>query len=673
MESKITRQNRKKYLYFLILILIGCITYAPLLSQLGFYRDDWYQLWALKALGAKSLVTLFSIDRPAMGYLYAATSSLLGTRPLYWHLYSLALRLTGGVVFLAILRRLWPDKDRATFIVALLSLIYPGFLQQPNANTFSNHLFTYTMALVSIWLTTVALQTGSALKKGIFTVLATVTALLYFPIYEYMIGLEGLRFGIIWLHLARNSSWFEAPRKQWLKLLLKEWWPYFIPIAGFLFWRLVVFNSGRPATSIAAQIMAFQNRPKRTIARLVLEGLKDPLDAILFGWFVPTYHLLASADYLNLIKGSCWTIVATLLTAFFLWFPRQRTVDQDSNMSWAREGMWLGVVASLSTILPVVMFGRDIRWDSGFDRYTLQVTAGAALFVVCFLWYSVREPSRSAFLILLVALSVLTHYLNAATWRDAWLNQKMFWWQMTWRAPRLEPGTVLLTEVAGNTFYEDYEIWGPANLIYNNTNPSPTIFAEVLNNTTLDQVRLGARVGRAMRVLIVFQRDYNHVLVATMPATNSCVHVLDGESLELPQNADPRIQIVARFSHPEQIRAAAIPASIPVEIFGSEPEHGWCYFYQKASLARQQGNWEEVVNLGDAVLSRGLYPADRTEWMPFLMGYVIMGEQQKAQQIADLIRVEEPVRHRLCDEVNRNIFPTPESAIAFEHWLCEFR
>jgi len=26
--------------------------------------------------------------------------------------------------------------------------------------------------------------------------------------------------------------------------------------------------------------------------------------------------------------------------------------------------------------------------------------------------------------------------------------------------------------------------------------------------------------------------------------------------------------------------------------------HGWCYYYQKANLARQQGDWEQVIALG---------------------------------------------------------------------------
>lgn len=672
MESSNHPPRKLSFLPFLVLLLIGCITYAPLIPQLGFYRDDWYQLWALDTLGPASIITMFSIDRPAMGYLYAATSALFGFNPLAWHLYSLSLRLIGGLIFLSILRRLWPGKDWLTFSASLLSLIYPGFLQQPNANTFSNHLFTYTMALLSIWLTVIAMQSPNKKRKIMFTVFAVLTALLYFPIYEYMIGLEGLRLGTLWLLINRRDT---LSKKQKIRSLFAEWLPYAVAMLGFLTWRFFFFKSERVATSIDAQIGQFWKRPKRTLARWAFESLKDPIEAILLGWFVPVYNLLGSANYLGLIKGSIWVALAITLTAFpLVTVYRSRTKDNDENIwehSQPYDALWLGLFATISAILPVVAFGRDIRWDSGFDRYTLQATAGIGLVVACFLWCFVKSSARNGLLILLVTLSVLTHYLNAVAWRNAWTNQKTFWWQMIWRAPQLKAGTVLLIEVADSNFFEDYEIWGPANLIYGKREKTPRVFAEVLDNNTLEYVRLGSRVWHARRVVILFQKDYNHTLVAAMPTTASCVHLLDGSSLELPLGAHPRIQIVAKYSTIEQIQAWENQATIPLEIFGPEPEHGWCYYYQKAALARQQRNWQEIVRLGNIVLSQGLKPQDKTEWMPFLMGYVVVGDQETATYIADIIRSEEIVRHRLCDETNLRIFPTEEAAKNFSDLLCK--
>jgi hypothetical protein len=77
----------------------------------------------------------------------------------------------------------------------------------------------------------------------------------------------------------------------------------------------------------------------------------------------------------------------------------------------------------------------------------------------------------------------------------------------------------------------------------------------------------------------------------------------------------------------------------PTDIFGPEPEHGWCYFYEKASLARQLGDWAGVVGLGDQARSKGYDPKDPSsntpfEWLPFIEGYARGGRWQDAQDLS---------------------------------------
>jgi hypothetical protein len=63
----------------------------------------------------------------------------------------------------------------------------------------------------------------------------------------------------------------------------------------------------------------------------------------------------------------------------------------------------------------------------------------------------------------------------------------------------------------------------------------------------------------------------------------------------------------------------------PYAIFGKEPAHNWCYYYQKASLARQVGDWNEVGRLYDETISKELTANDKSEWFPFLEGLVNAG------------------------------------------------
>jgi len=51
-----------------LITLVTLFTYAPLINQLGFYRDDWYLLWTYEAEGARGLLNLFVGDRPFVGW-----------------------------------------------------------------------------------------------------------------------------------------------------------------------------------------------------------------------------------------------------------------------------------------------------------------------------------------------------------------------------------------------------------------------------------------------------------------------------------------------------------------------------------------------------------------------------------------------------------------------------
>jgi hypothetical protein len=71
-------------------------------------------------------------------------------------------------------------------------------------------------------------------------------------------------------------------------------------------------------------------------------------------------------------------------------------------------------------------------------------------------------------------------------------------------------------------------------------------------------------------------------------------------------------------------------------LFGKEPAHEWCYYYTKAELARQVGDWETVVELGNQARAQGFVPGDALEWLPFIEGYVVTGEYQSARDLSIL-------------------------------------
>ena len=88
----------------------------------------------------------------------------------------------------------------------------------------------------------------------------------------------------------------------------------------------------------------------------------------------------------------------------------------------------------------------------------------------------------------------------------------------------------------------------------------------------------------------------------------------------------------------------------PVEIFGPEPEHTWCYYYQKMTLARQQSDWQTVAALADEALAQDFKPLNRAEWLPVFEAYANTGRLKDANQIAKIIRGDKDLQFILCQQ-----------------------
>jgi hypothetical protein len=69
-------------------------------------------------------------------------------------------------------------------------------------------------------------------------------------------------------------------------------------------------------------------------------------------------------------------------------------------------------------------------------------------------------------------------------------------------------------------------------------------------------------------------------------------------------------------------------------IYHPEPEHGWCYYFEKADLARQLGDWEEVARLGDTALKLDDHPNNPVERFVFIEGYAHVGDWDRAIKLS---------------------------------------
>ena len=230
-------------------------------------------------------------------------------------------------------------------------------------------------------------------------------------------------------------------------------------------------------------------------------------------------------------------------------------------------------------------------------------------------------------------LAVLTQFSNDVIFEKNGDQTRDVWWQMSWRAPQLEPATLLGGRIYLGILDEDYTLWGPANLIYYPDSRDVTITAEVLDETTLPKFLAGGKV-ISERKGIEFEKDFGNLLILSK-TENACLHIIDGLHPEYSEGDEAIIREVGALSQLDRIDVNSDFEPMPrKDLFGSEPVHGWCYYYQKAQLARQERDWQMAAQLGDEAIAAGLAPNDPMEWLVFLQAFAYTGDTNYDQTLA---------------------------------------
>jgi hypothetical protein len=326
----------------------------------------------------------------------------------------------------------------------------------------------------------------------------------------------------------------------------------------------------------------------------------------------------------------------------------------------------LGLALLLLAGLPFYATGLPVRTEFPNDRFTLPFIPGSALLISGLLIVATAAIPRKTrvriiLAALLIGLAAGYQYGNSTAYRRDWLAQKAFFWQLTWRAPGLQPGTTLLTNDLPLRFYSDNSLTAPLNWIYAPDNHSQDMDflllypAVRLGESSLPTLEPGGPI-RVDYLAAQFSGNTSQAL-AVYYRPPACLRVIDAE-VELGNLFLP-LQIrtaAANLSDARRILADPPEPARPMEeYYGIEPTRGWCYYYEKADLARQQRDWGEVGELGDRAFSLGDYPNDPAERFPFIEGYAHLGRWEDALEqtrlSADVSPAMAPVLCRLWSRI----------------------
>ena len=634
------------FIAIFLLVAVSAIAYLPFIAHFSYFNDDWYEMFATGTRGPLIFIDIFSVDRPARALLMIPLYILFGKNPFPYNVTAYLFRLFSGLSVLWSLRMVWPQQKRLATLAALFYLIYPGFLSQPNAIDFQSHIAGLCFATFSIALTLKAVTTKNLWLRILITGLSIFFGLAYLSQMEYYAGYEVVRFVLLFMLAGQTEKTFFTRLKRAVLWYL----PFIIVPLLFFTWRLFFFQDVRKQTDIGIQLGSLITAPRHTILVWSATLLQSMADVIVLAWFVPFYSAFSSLSAIDEFVGLGVALIAILIAWISL---RTTSPDSGSENGWQQENLWAGFVIVVGGLVPIIVANRGVDFGD-LSRYSVISMFGAVMILAVFVDRLKSFGFQFGFVLLLIGIAVITHFSNGDSYaRYADLNN-MFWWQVSWRIPQLKPGTTLEVHYPFGQAGEDYTIWSPANLIYYPDSQSqkfiqPAIYAALLNHDAVDKVltQKGVEYDTRRGSIHTF-RNYSNILLITQPTSASCVHIIDGNQTELSSYEDERVMLMAPYSQIQDVMPGTRFKTPPQFPFGSEPTQAWCYYYEKASYARQVGDWQTVLNLVDQADKLGLEPQDLIEWMPFLQAYAHFGNQARLTQLAHSIKSDPFIASQTC-------------------------
>jgi hypothetical protein len=297
----------------------------------------------------------------------------------------------------------------------------------------------------------------------------------------------------------------------------------------------------------------------------------------------------------------------------------------------------LGALGFALGALPVWLTERQVLSGLQGARFGLASMFGLSVLVVGLLdWLTPRRLPKIILVGALVGLAVTFHYRTAYAYINSWVKQNQFYWQLAWRAPNLKPGTALLSADELFLYVGRNPTAMSLNLSYPQPRGSPNLaywFVELAHDigpAGIPQLVSGTAISMNFRNYSFTGSSLDSLAIYYEPDEGRCLWVLSPED-----EANPEIpaltEEVLPISNLSWIEATPLQDGYPpAELFGKEPTHTWCYYFQKAELARQLGDWQEVVRLADEAQSLGYTPKNPHERLPLIEAFAHAGRWQEA-------------------------------------------
>ena len=617
--------------YAAILLLVMFAAHKLLVANLGFYYDDWEGVLLQKQqFSFPQIWSYFLIDRPFSSIIHFLFNPLIGTKPINWHLVGLLVNWAAVLFIVKSFLRIWPKNLLEIGWIGLLLGVYPGITRQFVIRTSMVHYISFLLFSASIWLMIKAVQ--ELKHRWIYLIISLFLAMLQMLIIEYFTGLELMRLLILFYIFKREHTITSTA----IKKAFLNWLPYLLVFILFLIFRMSVLpliqQEGMTVKNMPSILSAFQQNPLVVLVQQVEIILQDLVYAVMYVWsktIIPEeVDIHAKTTIFSWLVG--FLVAGVSLIFMQQWHNKKKSAESETE-PYPVLILSLCLIAMLLGGLPIWAVGRQAIKGLWSSRFLFGIVLGAVPFFVLitsWLFGKKRNAGFSIIMALFLMASVSFQIRTARTYSLTWQYAKDYFWQLKWRAPALVEGTFILSPYTPFQFSSDYQIAYATNVLYATGYSSeemkywwfdgPDDIIDFTKNKYPEQMDINHQFRN-----LSFNSSMEFALPVIYRPGRGCLQVLDNVYKNEP------LLLVVENQLFETFKTGLIlneEQSVPIDIFGEEPEPKWCYYFQLADLARSEERWGDVASYWKIAENEDMKPNYGPEYLPFFEAFAHLKE-----------------------------------------------
>lgn len=497
-----------------------------------------------------------------------------------------------------------------------------------------------------------------------FTVLAVLLEGLHLFTSEYFAGMTLIRPLILYWVFSKQ---FSDTRTRIIKTAL-NWFPYLAALTAYIIWRIFLYIPPPIGDRNSPELLyALFRSPITTIRNLTQIAIQDSVIVVFTSWqrtFAP--ELFSFATRFN------WFVLlvaALLFLAVFAYLKKNYSEQSNKPDRWLVFPLILGVFSVLLSMIPLWIIGQNIiahKNEFAGSRFGIGATFGASLIFVVII-ENLLDNLKKKFVVvsLCVALAIAMHLTIERGFIHSWEKQERLARELLWRAPKIEFGTAIVTDEEILGYMGSYSVSYSLITTYqlgDIASPPYWYFPFYYTNPNVEAFLTGIPLEDSKLTMNFSGSSQQMILLSFNPEMKRCLWILQPQDTNLRLVNDDMRKLSAGSDIDLIKETVGEEPNLPEDIYGKQDTRTWCYFFEKADLARQYKQWDIITKLWQQAQAAGEQADNGFEYIPFIEGFGHTGNWEQAKLLTKSAnKITAGLEPSLCSALNRLTAETSKS------------